>query len=197
MNMMPHNFILTIQNNNCRRICVDMRVGPPRAGNLATNAAASDFVNFVTDSLACNPPCMNNGSLKKTQNSWWCHSGAMWQLRLWLLPAKLAGTSSSWEDAVVNISQLMQLFSSRNYTRQHVGAVKAVFNTRGRTYISSSHGDGDVPYLCTVAALCVVVVLGSQLTVCVFIRGYAVVVMLVIINAQVQWFWQQKNVLTY
>lgn len=63
---------------------------------------------------------MNNGSLKKTQNSWWCHSGAMWQLRLWLLPAKLAGTSSSWEDAAVNISQLMQLFLSRNCTRQHV-----------------------------------------------------------------------------
>lgn len=42
-----------------------------------------------------------------------------------------------------------------------------------------------VQYLCTVAALCVVVVLGGQLTVCVFIRSYAVVVMLVIINAQI------------
>lgn len=41
-------------------------------------------------------------------------------------------------------------------------------------------------YLCTVAALCVVVVLGSQLAVCVFIRSYAVIVMLVIVNAQIQ-----------
>lgn len=43
-----------------------------------------------------------------------------------------------------------------------------------------------IPYLCTVAALRVVVVLGGQLAVCVFIRGYAVIVMLVIINTQVQ-----------
>lgn len=143
MNMILYNFILTIQNNNCRKIWVDMWVGPLRAENLATNAAAFDFVNFVTDSLARNPPCMNNSSLKKTQNSWWCHSGAMWQLRLWLLPAKLAGTSSSWEDTVVNISQLMQLFLSRNYTQQHISAVKAVFNTCGRIYISSSHTDSE------------------------------------------------------
>lgn len=35
-------------------------------------------------------------------------------------------------------------------------------------------------YLCTVAALCVVV-LGGHFAVCVFVRGYTVVVMLVII----------------
>lgn len=46
---------------------------------------------------------------------------------------------------------------------------------------------GQMVYLCTVAALRVVVVLGSQLAVCVFIRGYTVIVMLVIINAQIQW----------
>lgn len=48
-------------------------------------------------------------------------------------------------------------------------------------------GRGQVVYLCTVAALRVVVVLGSQLAVCVFIRGYTVIVMLVVINAQIQW----------
>lgn len=45
---------------------------------------------------------------------------------------------------------------------------------------------GKVLYLCTVAALCVVVVLSSQLAVCVFIRGYTIVVVLVVINAQIQ-----------
>lgn len=45
---------------------------------------------------------------------------------------------------------------------------------------------GKVLYLCTVAALRVVVVLGGQLAVCVFIRGYTVVVVLVIIKAQIQ-----------
>lgn len=41
-------------------------------------------------------------------------------------------------------------------------------------------------YLCTVAALRVVVVLGGELAVCIFIRGYTVVVVLIIIDAQVQ-----------
>lgn len=50
-----------------------------------------------------------------------------------------------------------------------------------------------IRYLCTVAALRVVVVLGGQLAVCVFIRGYAVIVMLVIINTQVQCVWQRKK----
>ena len=49
-----------------------------------------------------------------------------------------------------------------------------------------------IPYLCTIAALRVVVVLGGQLAVCVFIRGYTVIVMLVVINAQVQCVWQRK-----
>lgn len=44
-----------------------------------------------------------------------------------------------------------------------------------------------VLYLCTVAALRVAIVLGGELTVCVFIGGYAVIVVLVIVNAQVQW----------
>lgn len=41
-------------------------------------------------------------------------------------------------------------------------------------------------YLCTVATLRVVVVLGGELAVCVLVRSYAVVVVLVIIDAQVQ-----------
>lgn len=44
-----------------------------------------------------------------------------------------------------------------------------------------------VLYLCAVASLLVVVVLGGQLAVCVFIGGYTVIVMLVIVNAYVQW----------
>lgn len=50
-----------------------------------------------------------------------------------------------------------------------------------------------VLYLCTVAALRVVVVLGGKLAVCVFIRGYTVIVMLVIINAQIKWVCQRKK----
>lgn len=54
-----------------------------------------------------------------------------------------------------------------------------------------------VLYLCTVVALRVVVVLGGQFTVCVFIRRYTVIVMLVIIDAQVQWVWQREKLLIY
>ena len=52
---------------------------------------------------------------------------------------------------------------------------------------------GEVLYLCTIAPLRVVVVLGGELAVCVFIRSYAVVVMLIVVYAQVQWVWRGER----
>lgn len=56
---------------------------------LARSISSSSLPSHCTHTLSL---CINNASLTRTQNSWWCHSGAMWQSWLWPLPAKHAGT---------------------------------------------------------------------------------------------------------
>lgn len=59
-----------------------------------SRSISSSLLSHYTYTLSLS---MNNASLTRTQNILWCHSGAMWQLWLWPLPAKHSGTSSHKE----------------------------------------------------------------------------------------------------